>query len=62
MTPDSDLDFLLIKGACNARELVRRGRNALSQGVLDVIAATSEFLAKKQDSLSACCGLPSRKA
>ena len=52
MTPDSDLDFLLIKRACNARELVRLGRNALSQGVLDPIAATPEYLAKKQDSLS----------
>ena len=28
-TPDGDLDFLLIKGACNAGELARLGRNAL---------------------------------
>ena len=53
MTPDSDLDFLLIKRACNARELARLGRNALPRGVpLDVIAATPEYLAEKGDSLS----------
>ena len=53
MTPDSDLDFLLIKRACNARDLARLGRNALPQGVpLDVIAATPDYLAEKRDSLS----------
>ena len=53
MTPDSDLDFLLIKRSCNARELARLGRNALPEGVpLDVISATPEYLAEKQDSLS----------
>ena len=53
MTLDSDLDFLLIKTACNAPELARLGRNALPEGVpLDVIAATPEYLAEKQNSLS----------
>ena len=53
MTPDSDLDFLLIKTACNARELARLGRNALPEDVPpDVIAATPEYLAEKQNSLS----------
>ena len=35
----------MIKSSCNARERVRLGRNALSQGVLDVVAAPPEYLA-----------------
>ena len=53
MRPDGDLDFLLIKGACNAGELARLGRNALPRGVpLDVIAAPPDYLAEKGASLS----------
>ena len=50
MTLDSELDFVLIKRACNARGLANVGRNALPQGVsLGVIAATPEHLAERPD-------------
>ena len=53
MTPDGDLGVLLIKGACNAGELARLGRNALPRGVPpDVIAAPPDYLAEKGASLS----------
>ena len=55
MTPDGDLDFLLIKGACNAGELARLGRNALPRGVpLDVIAAPPDYLQRRGPVSAAC--------
>lgn len=62
MTPDRYLNFLLIKRACNARELAALGRNALPEDVPLKVIATPECLAKKQDSLSSLLGLPSKEA